>query len=253
MTTKSWWGEQFKEALCSFMDKNRLQRGSAYRSDARIVEYTQKGNQVMATIKGNANPYYGIYTVPYYKTEIIFTPLQSTTQLLYEMEHDPLILAKLASKELPLSIAKLLPQSKSDIQTKCSCPDYENPCKHVAGLYLRLAEKMDTDPFLLLQLRDIPQDLLDKYLQTLMPPANRQRIVSLTHGKQPRHDPKGDDKPIKWRDFWGTAQKLKEPETLSTIPCLLIKKAGVNPPFWHKDKPFIDVMEPLYKTIKRSW
>lgn len=249
MATKTWWGEQFKKALCSFIDSSRLQRGSAYRSDARIVEYTQKDNKVIAKIRGNKNPYFGVYTVPYYKTEITFTPVQSTAALLDEMEQDPLVLAKLASKELPASIAQILPRSRSDIQTKCSCPDYENPCKHVAGLYLRLAEKMDHDPFLLLTLRGISQDLLDKRLRRLMPRVSQERTASLISIPYSQNDAKR----IKWRDFWGTTQKIKEPEPVSIIPCLLIKKAGVNPPFWHKDKPFIDVMAGLYKTIKRFW
>lgn len=249
MVTKSWWGEQFKKALCSFIDNSRLQRGSAYRSDTRIVEYNQKGNKVVAKIKGNKNPYFGVHTVPYYKTEITFTPLQNAAQMLEDMEHDPLVLAKLASKELPASIAQILPRSKQDIQTKCSCPDYENPCKHLAGLYLRLAEKMDYDPFLLLTLRGISQELLDKRLHTLLPTSSRKRTASLISGAHS----KKNTKPIKWREFWGTAQKIKEPEAVTIIPCLLIKKAGLNPPFWHKNKPFIDVMAGLYKAIKRHW
>lgn len=243
---KTWWGQQFKEALCSFIDKDRLARGFAYRSDARIVEYTQKGNKVVAKIKGNKNPYFGVYTVPYYKTEITFIPVQNIMQLLSDMENDPLVLAKLASKELPASISKLLPHNKHDIQTKCSCPDYENPCKHIAGLYLTLAEKMDYDPFLLLALRGISEDLLNAHLHTLMPELSQQWTPALIRCKKP-------PKQVKWRDFWGTMQKIKEPETLSTIPCLPIKKAGLNPPFWHKNKPFITVMEGLYKVIRRHW
>lgn len=244
---KTWWGEQFKEALCSFVDKNRLQRGSAYKSDIRIVDYDQKENKVTATMKGNINPYFGVVTIPYYKTKITFTPLQNVEQLLKDMEHDPLVLAKLASKELPSSIAKLLPKNKHDVTTSCSCPDYENPCKHVAGLYLRLAEKIDHDPFLLLKLRCVPQERL----QVLMPKTN-QRATTLTPYKKPT---KHLVHPFKGREFWGAPQKIKEPESLgaNSIPCLLIKKAGINPPFWHKDKPFISVMEGLYKTIKIHW
>jgi uncharacterized Zn finger protein len=245
---KTWWGEQFKEALCSFIDTSRLARGSAYKSDLRIVDYVQKENKVNATMKGNINSYFGVDTIPYYKTKITFTSLQNVEQLLHDMENDPLVLAKLASKELPVSISKLLPKSKHDVTTSCSCPDYENPCKHVAGLYLRLAEKIDHDPFLLLTLRCVPQDRL----QALMPKITHQRADVFGHSKKPK-------KPVasnfKGREFWGACQKIKEPEglSLSTIPCLLIKKAGLNPPFWHKDKPFIDVMEGVYKTIKAQW
>ncbi len=31
----------------------------------------------------------------------------------------------------------------------CSCPDWENPCKHMAAVYYLLAEAFDADPFLI--------------------------------------------------------------------------------------------------------
>jgi uncharacterized Zn finger protein len=47
----------------------------------------------------------------------------------------------------------LFPQNSSDIETSCSCPDYANPCKHIAAAYYLLGERFDEDPFLIFHLR----------------------------------------------------------------------------------------------------
>jgi uncharacterized Zn finger protein len=69
--------------------------------------------------------------------------------------------AKLFSGEMPLDIedafneagVSLLPTSIEDINTDCSCPDWSNPCKHIAAVYYLLAESFDDDPFLIFKLR----------------------------------------------------------------------------------------------------
>jgi uncharacterized Zn finger protein len=40
-----------------------------------------------------------------------------------------------------------------ELETDCSCPDWANPCKHVAAVHYVLGEAFDKDPFLLFELR----------------------------------------------------------------------------------------------------
>jgi uncharacterized Zn finger protein len=47
----------------------------------------------------------------------------------------------------------LFPQSSRELETDCSCPDWANPCKHIAAVYYLLAEQFDDDPFLIFKLR----------------------------------------------------------------------------------------------------
>ncbi|MDI6886134.1 MAG: SWIM zinc finger family protein [archaeon] len=69
--------------------------------------------------------------------------------------------AKLLSGEMPLDIedafseakVSLFPASKKELKTECSCPDWANPCKHIAAVYYLLAERFDEDPFLIFKLR----------------------------------------------------------------------------------------------------
>ena len=48
----------------------------------------------------------------------------------------------------------LFPDKRGDLQTDCSCPDWANPCKHIAAVYYLLGERFDQDPFLLFELRE---------------------------------------------------------------------------------------------------
>ena len=45
-----------------------------------------------------------------------------------------------------------------DLRTSCTCPDWSNPCKHVAAVYYLLAEEFDRDPFLLFALRGLDRE-----------------------------------------------------------------------------------------------
>src|SRR5262249_57826084 len=69
--------------------------------------------------------------------------------------------ARLLSGEMPEQIeelfaaagASLLPAARGDLETDCSCPDWANPCKHVAAVHYLLGERFDADPFLIFELR----------------------------------------------------------------------------------------------------
>jgi uncharacterized Zn finger protein len=77
------------------------------------------------------------------------------------MASQAIFAAKLLSGEMPQNIEEafveakvsLFPRSGKDLDTDCSCPDYANPCKHIAAVYYILAERFDSDPFLIFKLR----------------------------------------------------------------------------------------------------
>ena len=57
----------------------------------------------------------------------------------------------------------LLPNDYRDFKVACDCPDYEVPCKHIAGVCYRLAGQLDQDPFLLFEMRGLaPEKLLQE-------------------------------------------------------------------------------------------
>ena len=69
--------------------------------------------------------------------------------------------AQLLAGEMPDDIERvftsnglsLFPFTLADVNSKCSCPDPKNPCKHIAAVYYQLGDFFREDPFVLFQLR----------------------------------------------------------------------------------------------------
>ena len=74
--------------------------------------------------------------------------------------------AQLLAGEMPQDIEQafekakvsLFPSKSGDLTTDCSCPDYSNPCKHIAAAHYILGERFDEDPFLIFRLRGRTQE-----------------------------------------------------------------------------------------------
>src|SRR5204862_1744070 len=79
-----------------------------------------------------------------------------------------IFLAKLLAGEMPQDVEEafkeaglsLFPQKLRDLETDCSCPDYSNPCKHIAAVYYLRGEEFDRDPFVIFKLRGIEREAL---------------------------------------------------------------------------------------------
>ncbi|MHB1420668.1 MAG: SWIM zinc finger family protein [Bacillota bacterium] len=77
--------------------------------------------------------------------------------------HDPVLAAELSMGRLPEKILQLLedkhisllPEDWDDITATCSCPDWANPCKHLAAVYYIIANEIDKDPLFLFKLRNL--------------------------------------------------------------------------------------------------
>jgi uncharacterized Zn finger protein len=74
--------------------------------------------------------------------------------------------ARLLAGEMPREIdeafraarASLFPARPKDVDASCTCPDWANPCKHVAAVRYLLGERFDADPFLMFELRGRGKD-----------------------------------------------------------------------------------------------
>jgi uncharacterized Zn finger protein len=55
-------------------------------------------------------------------------------------------------------VVALFPARDADLITSCDCPDFSNPCKHIAAVYYLLAELFDRGPFLLFRLRGMGRE-----------------------------------------------------------------------------------------------
>jgi len=272
--TRTWWGKRFIAALERFTDPARLGRGRAYASGSRIRSHIIQDGQITAKVRGNVNPYFGVYKEPTYDTRVGITPIPPSqwSQLIKRLAGRAGSVSRLLMNEVPEDIEdafeplglSLLPRSASDFKTRCSCPDYSNPCKHIAGVCYMLAGKLDQDPFLLFELRGLARDKLRAELANT--PLGKALAATLEAQDLPiepvesyftrpqtlaiRHPDVGYD------SYWHAEKRLPAmPEPLprgAGLPGLLIRKGGDYPPFWTKDQSFVQVMTELYERIRQK-
>ncbi|MBK1649897.1 SWIM zinc finger family protein [Rhabdochromatium marinum] len=267
--SKSWWGQLFIAALEGCMDSGRLQRGRGYSSDSRILSFDIKQALVSATVRGNVNPYFGVYKEPKYQVQLRLTdiPDKEWTQAITKLGSNAALVSQLLMGEMPERIDEvfaglrlhLLPHSRQDFaQTECSCPDYANPCKHIAGVYYRLAGMLDSDPFLLFELRGLSRERLHQGLsatplgQALVAMMDEQAAV-LEPAESFFTRPRAATSVPGYREFWNGGRRLPaeiEPATPPVVSGILVRKAGDFPGFWPRGNSFVEVMEDLYARVR---
>lgn len=153
----------------------------------------------------------------------------------------------------------LLPHRQKDFKTNCSCPDWANPCKHIAGVYYLVASQLDQNPFLLFELRGLSKDELQaelaksplgKALSSELTPREISLISVTSYYTKPEKITVTEK--INSREFWlGEKQLPSNIEAAeASIPAILIKQQGDYPAFWQKDTSFIAVMEELYQRVR---
>jgi len=157
---KSWWASQWIDALERIVDPGRLTRGRSYARSGQVLNLDIEPGRVDSRVQGSMpKPY---------QVEIDIKPLSGKDweRVADAMATQAIFAAKLLSGEMPPNIEEafaaakvnLFPVSHGDLETECSCPDYSNPCKHIAAVYYLLGEQFDADPFLLFRLRGKSKD-----------------------------------------------------------------------------------------------
>jgi uncharacterized Zn finger protein len=266
--SRTWWGKRFIESLETFSDDGRLGRGRSYARNGKILDYKINNGKITATVKGSINPYFGVYKEPRYKVSIKIQAISTTnwTKIIQQMVSKASIVSKLLLNEVPDNIEscfnhsqlKLLPKNTNDFDTRCSCPDYANPCKHIAGVCYLIASELDKDPFLLFELRGLSRKQLQKELSksplgAMLFSITNQQEAKIVETKSYYTRPKTISAPesVDLKTFWNGTQTLDIIETSPpNIPAILVKTAGDFPPFWEKDTSFIEIMEEFYKKVR---
>jgi uncharacterized Zn finger protein len=269
---KTWWGRRFIAALEDFTDSGRLSRGRSYSSDNRIKQWLLQNGKVEAKLRGNINPYFGVYKEPTYKVSVQMTRLSETQwqKIIQKLAQRASFISRLLLNEIPENIETvfedvglhLLPNDYRDFKVSCNCPDYEVPCKHIAGVCYRLAGQFDQDPFLLFEMRGLaPEKLLRELalspLGKVLSDAKSSATTELMPVDSFYTRPTLTELPheISLKGFWQGQHPLPksiEPVQAATIPAMLIKKGGDFPAFWQKQNSFIEVMEDFYLRMRKN-
>jgi uncharacterized Zn finger protein len=170
----TWWSKRWIGVLESFSMGTRLTRGRSYARQGQVISIDIEPGVVKAKVQGSRPKPYNI--------KIQLRPLsdQDWEEVTEAMASQAIFAAKLLAGEMPTNIEEafhavklsLFPTAAKDLVTDCSCPDWANPCKHIAAVYYLLAERFDEDPFLIFKLRgrtkdEIIQALREKRTETL--------------------------------------------------------------------------------------
>ncbi|MCP5228866.1 MAG: DEAD/DEAH box helicase [Candidatus Accumulibacter sp.] len=154
---KTWWGEQWLDALTHIDYDNRLPRGRSYANKGAVRNLTVSGGMIAASVKGSR--------VRPYRVSIAVPPIaaRDVTRLLDRIAADPALIAGMLNGKLDpavLSLASELgvavfPTRWQDLSMDCSCPDWAVPCKHLAATIYLLSREIDGNPFLVFSLRGV--------------------------------------------------------------------------------------------------
>ena len=148
--------------------------------------------------------------------------------------------AKLLAGEVPPELetiftaagAPLFPTSVKDLDQRCSCPDWEVPCKHLAATFYLLAEAFDADPFLILRWRGRDRDELLARLRELRGDHAAGRVEQV---EVPRPGAAGILADLTWPEadpvrFWQPAAPLPpRPATLDVEPGVILRQLPEPP------------------------
>ena len=153
----TWWGQRWIEALEHVLrgDSGRLARGRTYARAGRTHDLIIKSGKVTAKVTGSHSSPYTI------SIQLSQLPAATWKAAIAGMAGKAQFSAELLAGQMPKQIddvfraaaASLFPTARADLATTCSCPDWGDPCKHVAAAHYVLGEALDRDPFLLFELR----------------------------------------------------------------------------------------------------
>lgn len=249
---KSWWARRWITVLESFRIGARLGRGRSYARGGQVMDISIERGFVTAKVQGSRpSPY---------KVAIALKPLSDKEwdKVIKLMANRAIYSAKLLAGEMPQDIEEVFNSAKvamfpgrlNDMKTECSCPDFSNPCKHIAAVYYIIGEEFDHDPFLIFHLRGMPREKLMESIRQHR--GSGSTPTGPVENKDVSHiQIKIEDVPVKetLETFWqmGDMPEVDTMRDISVPPvhAALLKGLG-TPPLWRGHEHFMDAMKSLY-------
>jgi uncharacterized Zn finger protein len=245
---KSWWAKRWIAVLESFNIGARLQRGRSYARKGQVMDIKIAPGKVTAKVQGSQpQPYAVTITIPKL-TE------KDWEKLAGELNAQAVFAAKLLAGEMPQDIEtaftkaglSLFPKSSKEIETSCSCPDWSNPCKHIAAVYYLLGEEFDRDPFLLFRLRGQDREMICRRLSVPVSAPGAKSQPATPAPAEPPAPP--EPLPNEAGAFWASAPvpanfcgDVQLPPVSAAVP----KRLG-GFPFWRGTERFLEALAPTY-------
>ncbi len=252
---EQWWSRQFIGVLESYGMSGRLTRGRAYARAGQVLDFNLTQGRVTAQVQGSrARPY---------QVHLGVLPLTTAQwrRVASALAARALFRAKLLAGEMPHEIeavfadcgTPLFPRLASDLDMRCSCPDWQVPCKHLAAVCYVLAEEFDRDPFAMLAWRGKGRDELLAALRQV-------RATESGAGLDPTASGGPDTAPVPLpaspEEFWSARLS---PARLCALTAPsgpaapdLILRMFPPPPVKVRGKDLADVLAPAYRWLAET-
>jgi uncharacterized Zn finger protein len=238
---EGWWARLWLHALERMGWDTRLQRGRTYARAGQVVDYKIEPGKITARVQGSRPKPYDV------AIELQKFDDATWKRALDTIAESAIFSVQLLNQTMPDNIDEafqqgLLPRIQGDLKTECSCPDFANPCKHIAAVCYIVAEALDHDPFLIFALRGrARQDVLQEL---------RERRGA-TEASEPE---KAAAEPENIAEWW-TARPLParfdvglEPPQ---VPHAVLRRLG-SPGSWAKDADFMAALCPAWDVISQA-
>jgi uncharacterized Zn finger protein len=249
---ESWWAKRWIAVLESFHIGARLDRGRSYARRGQVLAISIDKGVVKAKVQGSRPKPYSVAITLKVLSAADWQKLVAT------LSQQAIYTAKLLAGEMPQDIEQafkdaklsLFPAKLQDLETECSCPDWSNPCKHIAAVYYLLGEEFDRNPFLIFKLRGMDREELVARLDQGGQKAQRRKKnpQSATANQQSEISLPREPLVAEVSEFWGSGSlpdemfgEVRVPPT----PAALLKRLG-NFPFWRGEERFLSAIEPVY-------
>lgn len=238
----NWWAKKWVKVIEGFHVDGRLQRGRSYARGGQVLSIDVEPGKVNAKVQGSMPKPYAV------TIEVQKLKESEWDRVADALSSQAVYAAKLLAGEFPPEVEtifernklSLFPERANDLKTSCSCPDYSNPCKHIAAVYYLLAETFDRDPFLLFRLRGRDREALFAKLNASSPTP----VLETSESEVSDEPTVAIDPTTFWQlgalppDLYGDLER-------PPIPAGLLQPLGPIP-FWRGREHFLDAMKDVY-------
>ncbi len=262
---KTWWAGRWLNALERLVDSARLGRGRSYARSGQVLNIDIEAGRVDSQVQGSRpKPY---------KVHIEVKPISDKDweKVADAMAAQAIFAAKLLAGEMPQDIedafarakVNLFPAARGDLVTQCSCPDYANPCKHIAAVYYLLGEQFDADPFLIFRLRGKSKEDIMAMLRVRRsvpePEVSATPAKPASRKTRRAEAPEEREQAIPLQDgldrFWEMAENLDGFQVVIQAPpvdAAPVKRRGA-PGLWRNSKiDFVEVFSNAYESVTQA-
>jgi uncharacterized Zn finger protein len=260
-----WWVQRWIDLLNSYRFKKRLERARNYAKEGNVLSIEFKGPKVLAKVQGTApEPYELSLSIEPFTEE-------DWNYIVETMAAEAIYSAQLLAGEMPHNIEKvfttnglsLFPFTLSDIHSRCSCPDPQNPCKHIGAVYYQLGDRFSEDPFVLFQLRGrTKEQILDDLRRLRSISTQEDKTTEVEEQKsrealeqETREAIQNPKTPLSIEQFWQYYEPLDSSLVVITPPPdnrTVLDVLGTIPIASADAKAVMQYLDEVYKTVSQQ-